>query len=214
MKINKIIQRALKELDGYQVVNLGIGLPSKLINYLPDNLDVQIHTENGVLGAWKRACYRTADASLIDAGGTYITTRPGSSFFDSSVSFAMIRRSKIQLSLMGAFEVDGFGNLANWKRPGSYSPGIGGAMELAQKCDRIVVLCSHNDKYGNSKIVTRCKLPWTAPHCVSRIITDKAVMDVTEAGLVLREMSDDIELEELIQLTDADFIVSKDLGRF
>ncbi len=214
MRVDKIVQRAIKELDGFQVVNLGIGLPSKMIDYLHDDLDVQIQTENGVLGAWKRASSKTADTSLIDAGGSYITTRPGSAFFDSSVSFAMIRRSKIQLSLMGAFEVDEAGNLANWKIPGSYSPGIGGAMELAQKCGRVVVLCSHNDKRGNPKIVTRSKLPWTAPHCVSRIITDKAVMDVTDAGLVLREISEDIEVEQLIQQTGAELIVSKDLGRF
>ena len=214
MKNNRILHRAIKELSSFRVINLGIGLPSKLIDYLPDDLDVHIQTENGVLGAWKRARYGTADSSLIDAGGSYITTRPGSSFFDSSVSFAMIRRSKIQLSIMGAFEVDELGNLANWKIPGSYSPGIGGAMELAQKCGRVVVLCSHNDKNGNPKIVSRSKLPWTVPHCVSRIITDKAVMDVTEAGLVLREMSEDIELDELIKQTGAELIVSEELGRF
>jgi len=214
LKNFRILQRAIKELSSFRVVNLGIGLPSQLIDHLPDDLDVQIQTENGVLGAWKRASSETADPSLIDAGGSYITTRPGSSYFDSSVSFAMIRRSKIQLSLMGAFEVDEVGNLANWKIPGSYSPGIGGAMELAQKCARVVVLCSHNDKRGNPKIVSRSKLPWTAPHCVSRIITDKAVMDVTEAGLLLREISEDIELKELIEQTGAKLIVSKELGRF
>lgn len=214
MTANKIVQRAIKELSGYQVVNLGIGLPTKLIDHLPDDLDVQIQTENGVLGAWKRACSWTADPSLIDAGGSYITTRPGSSFFDSSVSFAMIRRAKIQLSLMGAFEVDEAGNLANWKIPGSYSPGIGGAMELAQKCGRVVVLCSHNDKRGNPKIVARTQLPWTAPNCVSRIITDKAVIDVTREGLVLREIAEGIELAHLIQQTGAELIVPSNFGRF
>lgn len=214
MKNDRILRRAITELSNFQVVNLGIGLPSKLIDYLPDDLDVQIQTENGVLGAWKRACSQTADPSLIDAGGSYITTRPGSSFFNSSVSFAMIRRAKIELSIMGAFEVDEVGNLANWKIPGSYSPGIGGAMELAQKCGRVVVLCSHNDKHGNPKIVSRSTLPWTAPHCVSRIITDKAVMDITVAGLLLREIAEDIELEELIQQTGANLIVDKNLRRF
>ncbi|MEJ2653755.1 MAG: CoA-transferase [Acidihalobacter sp.] len=166
----RILARAAREVLPGHIVNLGIGLPTGLFPYL--GADVLVHSENGVLGCSPRAEGAAPDYDLIDSGGAYIGTVPGASFFDSSVSFAMIRRSRVDITFMGAFEVDEEGNLANWRIPGKFSPGIGGAMELAQKVPRLVVLCSHNDKHGNPKILQRCRLPLTAPRCVSRIITD------------------------------------------
>lgn len=214
MNANKIIVRAAKEIKDGQIINLGIGLPTRIIEHIPTDMDVFFHSENGILGAKIRSPDEAADRELIDAGGRYITTRPGASFFDSSVSFAMIRRGKIDISLMGAFEVDEEGNIANWKIPGYFSPGIGGAMELAQKTPRLVVMCTHNDKKGNSKILKKCKLPLTATNCVDRIITDKAVMDVTSKGLVVREIAEDLTFEELIDQTDATLIIAENVGRF
>ena len=214
MNLNRIAKRAALEIKPNQIINLGIGLPTELIKYLPDDMDVMIHSENGVLGTWKKARKDEARPELIDAGGNYVTTRAGSSGFDSSVSFAMMRRSKLDVSFMGAVEVDAAGNLANWKIPGRFSPGIGGAMELAQKTANIVVLCSHVDKAGRPKIKETCSFPLTAEKCVSRIITDMAVMDVTEGGLVLREIVDDVDVEALINMTEAKLIIPDNLIRY
>tara|TARA_R110001583_G_scaffold178107_2_gene333861 strand:+ start:1558 stop:2202 length:645 start_codon:yes stop_codon:yes gene_type:complete len=214
MNVNKIISRATQELKSGQIVNLGIGLPTKILDYIPPEMDVFFQSENGLLGAQKIADDESIDPELIDAGGAYISTRRGASFFDSSVSFAMIRRGKIDVTIMGAFEVDMEGSLANWKIPGYFSPGIGGAMELAQKTPKVIILCSHNDKKGNSKILKKCKLPLTAKKCISRIITDKAVIDVTNDGLVLKEIADGLTLEELIEQTDAPLIIPQNIGTF
>jgi len=214
LDIEKIAKRASKEITEGQVVNLGIGLPTMLMEYLPDNMEVLIHSENGVLGAWKKTPRELAEPQLIDAGGNYITMQKGGSIFDSAVSFAIIRRSKLDLSIMGAFEVDQHGNLANWKIPERFSPGIGGAMELAQKTATVIVLCTHVDKAGKPKILKNCTLPLTAEGCVSRIITDKAVMDVSEGGLILREMATGMTLEELIDQTDANLIIPDNVGCF
>jgi 3-oxoacid CoA-transferase subunit B/acetate CoA/acetoacetate CoA-transferase beta subunit len=204
---DRIITRAAQEIIPGSIVNLGIGLPTQVIHELPERMDVLIHAENGVLGAWKQAEPELMDPFLIDSAGAYVATRPGSAFFDSAVSFAMIRRGKIDLTMIGAFEVDQHGNLANWKIPGKFSPGIGGAMELAQKTPRIVVLTTHCDKKGNPKILKQCRLPLTAAGCVSRIITEKAVIDVTPQGLVVREKLEAISDEELRAITEADLII-------
>jgi len=214
MNVDKIINRATQELKDGQIVNLGIGLPTKILDHISPELDIFFQSENGLLGSKKISEGVSINPDLIDAGGAYIDTRDGSSFFDSSVSFAMIRRGKVDLTIMGAFEVDQEGNLANWKIPGYFSPGIGGAMELAQKTPKVIILCSHNDKKGNSKILKKCKLPLTAKKCISRIITDKAVIDVTDEGLVLKEIADGITLEELIEQTDAQLIIPKYVGIF
>ena len=211
----RILTRAAREIEPGQIVNLGIGLPSQLFHYLPEGGQVLVHSENGVLGGHPCAPGDDIDYDMIDAGGAYITTSPGASLFDSAMSFAMIRRGRIDLSFMGAFEVDELGNLANWKIPGKFSPGVGGAMELAQKVRRLVIMCSHNDKHGNPKILQRCRLPLTAPHCVSRIITDKAVMDVTPRGLVVVDIAQGLTVEELRAATEASLIIDTDsLGSF
>lgn len=214
MRFERTLRRAARELRSGQVVNLGIGLPTQLMEYLPPEMDLMIHSENGVLGCGPRARAEHADPSLIDAGGSYISFRPGASFFDSAVSFALVRRGRLDLSVMGAFEVDQQGNLANWKIPGHFSPGIGGAMELAQKTPRILILCAHNDKQGRPKILKRCTLPLTAPACVSRIITDKAVMDVTPEGLRLLEIAAGEDLDSLRRCTDAELIIGDTVGEF
>ena len=214
MDINKIIRRAAKEIQDGQVVNLGIGLPTRIIEHIPTDMDVFFQSEIGILGTKTRAIDVPANPELIDAGGNYVTTRTGASFFDSSVSFAMIRRGKIDVSIMGAFEVDELGNLANWKIPGYYSPGIGGAMELAQKTPKLIIMCTHNDKKGNSKILRKCRLPLTATNCVSRIITEKAVMDVTPKGLHVLEIAEGLSPQELAEQTEAKLIIPQDVGRF
>lgn len=211
----RILARAAREVIPGQIVNLGIGLPTRLFHYLPDEMEVLVHSENGVLGCRPRRDDEAPDHDMIDSGGAYITTRPGASVFDSATSFAMIRRSRVDLTFMGAFEVDAAGNLANWKIPGKFSPGIGGAMELAQKVKRLVVLCSHNDKHGNPKILERCRLPLTASGCVSRIITDKAVMDVTPAGLAVVDIAEGLDPATLRAATEATLLIDESrLGRF
>lgn len=199
----RILRRAAQEITSGSIVNLGIGLPSQVLRYLPDDFEVYIHAENGVLGAWKQAEAGKMNPFLIDASGSYVSLRAGSSLFDSAVSFAMIRRGRLDLTMMGAFEVDAAGNLANWKIPGKFSPGIGGAMELAQKTPRIVVLTTHTDKRGRPKILETCRLPLTAKACVNRIISDVAVMDISPAGVVVREKLLDISNEDLQAITEA-----------
>ena len=205
-KTERILRRAAKEIEPGFVINLGIGLPALVPDYLPDDFDGMIHSENGILGCGPTAKRAQARPSLIDSAGHYITLRTGSSCFDSSVSFSMIRRGRIDLCMLGAFEVDELGNLANWKIPGKLSPGIGGAMELSQKAKRLIVLSTHTDKHGRPKILERCRLPLTAPACVNRIITDKAVMDVTPDGLLVQEIAENLSPEELQNHTEAKLI--------
>ncbi|MBC8258023.1 MAG: 3-oxoacid CoA-transferase subunit B [SAR324 cluster bacterium] len=209
VRTERILLRAAQEIKSGLVINLGIGLPTLVPDYLPDDFDALIHSENGILGCGPIAKRAQARASLIDAAGHYVTLRSGSSCFDSSVSFSMIRRGRIDLCMLGAFEVDQSGNLANWKIPGKLSPGIGGAMELAQKAKRLIVLSTHTDKHGRPKILERCRLPLTAPVCVNRIITDEAVIDVTPDGLLVQEIAENISAEELQNHTEANLIFPK-----
>lgn len=211
--VERILSRAVLEITPGSIVNLGIGLPTQVMHYLPDDYDVQIHSENGILGAWKQAEPDLMDPFLIDAAGAYVSLREGASLFDSAVSFAMIRRARLDLTMIGAFEVDAQGNLANWKIPGKFSPGIGGAMELAQKTRRIVVLTTHTDKHGKPKILKTCRLPLTAKACVNRIISDLAVIDVTSQGLVVREKLIEISDAELQAKTEAELIFTDTGGR-
>ena len=205
-RTERILRRAAKEIQSGMIVNLGIGLPTLLPDYLPENFAGLIHSENGVLGCGSVAKRGQARPSLIDSAGHYISLKPGSSCFDSAVSFAMIRRGRIDLCLLGAFEVDTCGNLANWKIPGKLSPGIGGAMELAQKAKRLIVLSTHTDKNGRPKILEHCRLPLTAPACVNRIITDEAVIDVTPEGLLVQEIAENISTQDLQNHTEAKLI--------
>lgn len=202
-----MIARAAREIQSGMVVNLGIGLPTKVVNYLPADFPVCLHTENGLAGIGPTAAPHVADRNLIDAGGAYVTTVPGSSFFDSATSFAIVRSGRLDLTMLGAFEVSANGDLANWKIPGKFSPGVGGGVELAQKARRVIVLTSHTDRAGNPKLKVQCDLPLTAKTCVSRIFTDMAVVDVCAGGFKLVEIAEGIAVADIVKATGAPLIV-------
>jgi 3-oxoacid CoA-transferase subunit B len=198
-----MIRRAAREMKSGMTVNLGIGLPSKVLNAMPEEVAVCLHSENGIAGMGPSLPYEEADRNLIDSGGAYVSTLPGASFFDSAVSFGLIRSGRIDLTILGAFQVAENGDLANWMIPGLFTPGIGGAMELAQKARRVVILTTHLDKHGKSKLVKHCGLPLTAPACVDRVYTDMAVIDIDLNGMILREIAKGLTVEEVVAATEA-----------
>ena len=200
---SRMLARAAREIVPGLVVNLGIGLPTKVIDHLAADLPVCLHTENGLTGIGPTLPPERADRNLIDAGGAYISTVPGSAFSDSATSFALVRGGRLDLTMLGAFEVAQNGDLANWKIPGKFSPGVGGGIELAQKARRVVVLSTHTDRAGNPKLRDVCSLPLTAKGCVSRVFTDMAVIDVTPDGFALREIAEGISVAEVIEATGA-----------
>ncbi|RBW45174.1 acyl CoA:acetate/3-ketoacid CoA transferase subunit beta [Loktanella sp. D2R18] len=202
-----MVARAAREITSGMVVNLGIGLPTKVVNHLPADFPVCLHTENGLTGIGPTLSPEKADRNLIDAGGAYVSTVPGSAFFDSATSFAIVRSGRLDLTMLGAFEVSAAGDLANWKIPGKFSPGVGGGIELAQKARRVVVLTTHTDRAGNPKLRQTSSLPLTARACVSRIFTDMAVIDVSADGFVLVETADGISTADVVAATDAPLIV-------
>jgi 3-oxoacid CoA-transferase subunit B len=211
----RMIRTAAGEISAGMTVNLGIGLPTRLVNYLDPEMSICLHSENGITGVGPGLGYDEADRNLIDAGGAYISTLPGAAFFDSAVSFAMVRGGRIDLTVLGAFEVAMNGDLANWMVPGIFAAGVGGGMELAQKARRVVILMTHCDRQGKSKIVRECSLPITAAACVHRIYTDMAVIDVVEQGLILREIAEGISVDDVIEATAAPLqIPKKTLPRF
>lgn len=211
----RMIRRAAREVQTGMTVNLGIGLPTKVIDYISVDLSVCLHSENGIAGVGPRVSLGEADRNLIDAGGGYVSTLPGTAFFDSSVSFALVRRGRLDLSILGAFQVAMNGDLANWTIPGLFTPGAGGAIELAQKAKRVAILTNHQDKKGTSKIVRDCSLPLTASACVDRVYTDMAVLDVTDEGMVLREVAEGFSVDDIIAATDAPLLIpSTDLPTF
>ena len=202
-RTSNMIRRAAREVQSGMTVNLGIGLPSKVLGEVPEDLPVCLHSENGIAGMGPVLPYAEADRNLIDAGGAYVSSIPGTAFFDSAVSFGLVRSGRIDLTILGAFQVAGNGDLANWMIPGLFTPGIGGGMELAQKARRVVILTTHLDKRGRSKLVKSCDLPLTEPACVDRIYTDMAVIDVEEEGMVLREIAQGLSIDEVVAATDA-----------
>jgi 3-oxoacid CoA-transferase subunit B len=202
-----MVARAAREIQPGMVVNLGIGLPTKVVNYLAADFPVCLHTENGLTGIGPSLPPDQANRNLIDAGGAYVSTIPGSAFFDSATSFALVRSGRLDLTMLGAFEVAANGDLANWKIPGKFSPGVGGGIELAQKARRVVILTTHTDRAGTSKLKERCTLPLTAQACVARIFTDMAVIDVGPEGFSLVEIAQGVSAAEVIDATDADLHV-------
>jgi 3-oxoacid CoA-transferase subunit B len=198
-----MVARAAREIQPGMVVNLGIGLPTKVVNYLAADFPVCLHTENGLTGIGPSLPPDQANRNLIDAGGAYVSTIPGSAFFDSATSFALVRSGRLDLTMLGAFEVAANGDLANWKIPGKFSPGVGGGIELAQKARRVLILTTHTDRAGTSKLKERCTLPLTAQACVARIFTDMAVIDVGPEGFSLVEIAQGVSVAEIIDATDA-----------
>ncbi|MTI16435.1 3-oxoacid CoA-transferase subunit B [Rhodobacteraceae bacterium RKSG542] len=198
-----MIARAARDIQPGMTVNLGIGLPTKVVNFIPKDFPVCFHSENGISGVGPVLSNDDADRNLIDAGGAYVSPLPGTAYFDSATSFAMVRSGRLSLTLLGAFQVAANGDLANWKIPGVFAPGIGGAVELAQKARKVAVLTTHCDKKGRSKIVETCSLPLTAKSCVDRIYTDMAVIDVSDNGLVLREVAEGLTVSDVVAATDA-----------
>lgn len=212
---HRIAQRAAREIEPGQIINLGIGIPTLIMDYLLPAQQVFVHAENGIWGMGPRAAAGHEDPDLIDAGAAYTTVVPGAAFFDTLMSFAIIRSGRIDLAFLGALEIAQNGDLANWIIPGKMTPGIGGGMELAQKARKVVVLTTHVAKSGQPKILKRCTLPLTAPGCVALIITDLAVIEVTARGLCLKELAVGVSVAEVIAKTEADLqIPAGELPRF
>ena len=203
----QMAQRISQELEDGFFVNLGIGIPTLVANYIPKNINVVLQSENGLLGIGPFPTEESIDADLINAGKQTITTTLGASFFSSADSFAMIRGGHVDLTVLGALEVDENGNLANWMIPGKMVKGMGGAMDLVAGAKKVVVCMQHKNKAGESKVLKKCSLPLTGVKCVNKIVTDMAVMEFTEQGLKLLERAPNISVEEIISSTEATLII-------
>lgn len=207
-----IVKRIAKELKDGDVVNLGIGMPTMVANYIPKDVHIMLQSENGILGVGSKATQEEESLDCIDAGGNYITTKKGSCFFDSSFSFCIIRGGHVDITVLGALEVDEEGNVANWMIPGKKVPGMGGAMDLVVGAKKVILAMEHVSKNGTPKILKKCKLPLTAVNVVKTIVTDMAVIDVVpDKGLVLKEIAPDLSVEDVQRATEAHLTILPDL---
>jgi acetate CoA/acetoacetate CoA-transferase beta subunit len=206
-----IAKRAAKELKDGDVVNLGIGLPTLVANHLPEGVHIILQSENGFVGMGPAPLPGEEDGDLVNAGGILSTINPGGACFDSAFSFLMIRGGHVDASVLGGLEVDEKGNLANWIVPGKLVPGMGGAMDLVTGAKRVIIAMNHTAKGGEPKILKKCTLPLTAVNCVDLIITEMGVMEVTDKGLVLKEINPEYSIEDVQKATEAKLIIPKDL---
>ena len=208
---NGIAQRIAQELQDGFYVNLGIGIPTLVANYIPQGIDVEFQSENGVLGMGPFPFEGEEDADLINAGKQTITTMPGAVFFDSATSFGMIRGQHVQLTVLGAMEVAQNGDIANWKIPGKMVKGMGGAMDLVASAENIIVAMMHTNKRGESKLLKECSLPLTGVGCVTKIVTNLAVLEVIDGSFKLLERAPGVSVEEVQKATEGDLIIEGDI---
>lgn len=208
---NQIAQRIAKEVkDGYYV-NLGIGIPTLVANYVREDISVEFQSENGVLGMGPFPFEGEEDADVINAGKQTITTLPGASFFDSAFSFGMIRSQKVDLTILGAMEVSENGDIANWKIPGKMVKGMGGAMDLVASAENIIVAMMHVNKAGESKLLKSCSLPLTGVKCVKKIVTELAVIEITEKGFKLLERAPGVSVDDIKKATEGNLIIEGEI---
>ncbi|MDQ0476299.1 MULTISPECIES: CoA transferase subunit B [Chryseobacterium] len=207
----QIAQRISKEVKDRYYVNLGIGIPTLVANFVSHDLSVEFQSENGVLGMGPFPFEGEEDPDLINAGKQTITTLPGASFFDSAFSFGMIRSKKVDLTILGAMEVSENGDIANWKIPGKMVKGMGGAMDLVASAENIIVAMMHVNKAGESKILKKCTLPLTGVGCVKKVVTEMAVLEVTPNGFKLLERAPGVSVEQIIKSTEADLIIDGEI---
>jgi acetate CoA/acetoacetate CoA-transferase beta subunit len=211
---HRIARRAALEISNGMIVNLGIGIPTLVADYIEKDLHIMLHTENGILGMGGSPQAGSEDGNLSNAGGYPVSIKPGASYFDSATAFGIIRKGLLDVTILGALEVSEKGDIANWIVPGKRVPGMGGAIDLAQKAKKVIILMNHTDKYGNPKIVKNCTLPLTVKEGADMIITEKAVFHCEDGKLYLREIMSPYTVEDVIQTTGASIVVDEHISVF